>query len=103
VRIIYHITDRQAWDLALASGEYRHPSLTSEGFIHCSLAGQVAATAKRHFKGQRDLVLLEIAEEKVRAKVVHENTSGGTELFPHIYGPLNCDAVTAVQPFDNPA
>ena len=36
---IYHITSRDEWELALANGFYRPPSLATEGFIHASTAG----------------------------------------------------------------
>jgi uncharacterized protein (DUF952 family) len=37
---IYHITSKEAWQNAQAAGYYSHPSLETEGFIHCSEAHQ---------------------------------------------------------------
>ena len=45
VRALFHIVDRTAWQAAAASGEYRPDSLSSEGFVHCSFAEQVAPVA----------------------------------------------------------
>ena len=35
---------------------------------------------------------------KLTSPIREENTEGGDELYPHIYGPLNVDAVVSVQP-----
>jgi uncharacterized protein (DUF952 family) len=106
--MIYHITRRDDWPAAQREGVYRSDSLESQGFIHASTAGQVTQVANVIFKGQTDLVLLCIDESKVRSKVIYEppiNPSTGqpepnvTDLFPHIYGPLNLDAVVRVVDF----
>ena len=98
--IFYHITTPKAWAEAQTAGSYRSDSLTSEGFIHCSKPAQIIATANHYYRGQHGLVLLAIASEQVEAEIRQENTSGGGELFPHIYGPLNLNAVTAIFPFE---
>ena len=97
---ILHITTRDAWEQALSAGAYTTPTLASEGFIHCSEPRQVARVANERFRGRQGLILLEIDPARVGAVVKHENTEGGAELFPHIYGPLNLDAVTRVVPFE---
>ncbi len=76
---------------------YLAPSLTTEGFIHCSNAEQVLRVAEATFKEQIELVLLTFAPEHLKPAVVYENTEGGVELFPHVYGPINRDAVVAVE------
>jgi uncharacterized protein (DUF952 family) len=91
--MIYHIAAREDWDTAKVTGEYTTVSLQSEGFIHCSTAGQVQATANRFFRGRQDLVLLNIDEKKVSAEIKYENLEGGKDLFPHIYGPLPIEAI----------
>lgn len=92
---LFHITTAAAWTAAQAAGHYTHPSLASEGFIHCSTPAQIVATANRFYSGQRGLLLLAIESAKVQAEVRVENLTGGSELFPHIYGVLNLDAVGA--------
>jgi uncharacterized protein (DUF952 family) len=57
---IFHITTRAAWDDAQAAGSYTADSLQTEGFIHCSQAGQVAWVANTRFRGRTDLVLLHV-------------------------------------------
>lgn len=101
--LIYHVTTRQEWEDAERSGEYRVSTrgrtLEEEGFIHCSQGSQVAAIANRFYKGMDDLVLLTIDERLVNPEVRYEPVPGWDEPFPHIYGPLNTDAIVCVTAF----
>jgi len=104
--MILHIARRSEWDSARAGGSYAPPSLAGEGFIHCSTIAQIAHTANRHFRGQRGLAVLCIDESRLKAELKYEppmpalnknENPGG--LFPHLYGPLNLDAVVRVIDF----
>lgn len=88
---IFHVTT----DLGSAkdSGLYSCASLKDEGFIHCCNKDQLAGVLQRYYQGATDLQLLKIATDKLSAKLVYENTAGGQELFPHIYGQINMTAV----------
>ena len=97
--IIYHLSTRAAWQAAAATGAYTADSLVSEGFIHCSTAQQVRATAARIFAGRTDLILLCVDSARVGMEIRYENREGGDNLFPHIYGPLAVAAVVAVDDF----
>ena len=102
--MIYHITTRQAWYEAQQRGEYRAESLESEGFIHCSTQTQVLPVAEKYYQGQQDNLLLVIDPIRLTSELRWEPPSGGApppgvpegELFPHIYGPINLDAVVKV-------
>jgi len=98
--IIFHITTRGAWDAAKAAGTYWPEAFAAEGFIHCSTPAQVVRVADARFRGRRELVLLAINTERVAPEIVYENLEGGPELFPHIYGGLNADAVVEVLEFE---
>jgi uncharacterized protein (DUF952 family) len=97
--VLLHITPRAWWEAAQAAGAYAPPSLEAEGFIHFSTLGQVIATAHRFYSGQTGLVLLEIAADRLPAEVRYEMAGNG-ERFPHLYAPLNLDAVGRVVPFE---
>ena len=97
--MILHITKELDWSAAESSGLYRADSLAAEGFIHCSTLKQVLDTANTLFRGQDGLVLLCIEPEHVVAPILFEDCYESGQLFPHIYGPLNVDAVSAVLPF----
>jgi len=96
---IFHITSRSAWNEAAIIGSYSSDTLSSEGFTHCSTAMQVQRSAQKFFRGKTDLVLLHIAQESIHPEVRYESASSG-ELFPHIYGLLNLDAVIKVEDFE---
>jgi uncharacterized protein (DUF952 family) len=72
--------------------------LANEGFIHCSRPEQVLDVLNRFYSHLPDLVLLWIDPEVVQAEIRWENVDG--EAFPHIYGPLDIDAVIAVGNLD---
>jgi uncharacterized protein (DUF952 family) len=94
---IYHLTRRSAWKAARENGSYSAESLTREGFIHCSKEEQVCRVANSFYHGQHDLVLLEIDPQRLDCEVHWEPGSDKPdELFPHIYGPLNLEAVLRI-------
>lgn len=90
---ILHITQRHEWEKAKNLGTYRSNTLDSEGFIHCSTPIQVLGSANRFFKNQTDLVILKIDIDRVTPEIRYEGVDSNN-LFPHIYGELNIDAVT---------
>jgi uncharacterized protein (DUF952 family) len=104
---IFHIATKMDWDAAGAAGEYAPASLPTEGFIHCSTAEQVIPVANQFYRGQADLLLLVIDTEKLAARLEYEAPSPpdgsppptSAELFPHLYGALNLDAVAQAVEF----
>ena len=88
---IYHIATRADWERSKSTGWYRADTLDSEGFIHCSAEHQVLAVANSLFRGRGDLVLLCIDDSKLNSELRWERSEG--TVFPHVYGPLNTDAV----------
>lgn len=97
--LIYHITQKSDWLAAGGKGFYTAPSLDGDGFIHCSLRNQVSDTAVRYYAGVHGLVLLEIDPEQLTSRWVVE-PSVGEELFPHVYGRINLEAVRRVADFE---
>lgn len=100
---IYHLALREDWEAAVAAGEpYAVSTLGSSldevGFLHCSYAGQVQRIADLVYRGRDDVLLLTIDRGRVRAKVRPEDLTGEGEAYPHIYGPLDLDAVVDVRP-----
>lgn len=95
--LIYHLALRSQWESAVMAGEYRGStlgrSLEEEGFIHCSFARQVQAIADLVYRGRDDVVLLTIDPGLVPAELRYETPDGGSDAFPHIYGPLPIGAV----------
>jgi uncharacterized protein (DUF952 family) len=103
------LTSRADWLAAQQTGEYRAPSLESEGFIHCSTEQQIVRVANSFYARQHGLVLLVIDPSQLKAELrweppAHPNPQADlpptNELFPHIYGPINIEAVTKVLDFE---
>ena len=99
-RLIYHITTRPQWQAAQQAGVYHIASLESDGFIHCSFLHQVLPSARRHFAGQPDLLVLGIDPDRLNAELRIERGTDSPQDFPHIYGEVNLDAVVEVTPLD---
>ena len=95
--MIYHITTNTAWQAALLKGYYETESLFAEGFIHNSSLQQVAGVLDRYYKNATDLILLHIDESKLTFPLKYELAPSVNELFPHIFGPINTDAVVEVK------
>jgi uncharacterized protein (DUF952 family) len=95
---ILHITTEAGWAAAQETGNLVTPSLADEGFIHCSTHAQAQATANRIFTGSGDLLLLELDPARLTAPLKWERATDVGDEFPHIYGPLNLDAVVGTRP-----
>lgn len=106
-RLIYHCALVADWQAAQegrsgqGAGQYtissRGRTLEQEGFVHASYAGQVAGVLQRFYADVTDpMCLLVIDPDKLGVPVIAENLIGGSELFPHIYGPVPVSAVVEV-------
>jgi uncharacterized protein (DUF952 family) len=91
--IIYHITTIAEWEKAKEEGSYKAASFATEGFIHCCTTAQAPGVLERYFLGKTGLVALVIDTEKLTALLKYELAPSINEHFPHIYGPINLDAV----------
>ena len=93
---VYKILPRAEWLKAKAAGSFAGFGIDHrDGYIHLSTAVQAAETARLHFRGQGDLVVLEIETEPLAAMIKWEPSRGGA-LFPHLYGELPTARVGAV-------
>ena len=100
-RVILHIAVRDEWERAVANrAGYVPDRYAIDGFVHCSSPAQVLGPANRLFRGRTDLLLLVIEPARLGARVVEEQGDpGSAETFPHVYGPVDLDAVTRVVAF----
>lgn len=100
--MILHFCPAGDWEAAVPAGEYRAPSLETQGFIHCSTPEQVHLPATLLARGRTDLVLLVLDESKLPVPVVWEDGDppdpSGMQ-FPHLYAPIPVEAVSAVHPW----
>jgi uncharacterized protein (DUF952 family) len=93
---VYKISPRAAWRAAEAAGVFSGaPVDAADGFIHFSAAHQARETARKHFAGQADLVLVGVDADALGEALRWEPSRGG-DLFPHLYGTLPMSAVASV-------
>lgn len=98
--VVFHIISRDSWEAALDQDIYEPEGYGVEGFIHLSTRGQILRPANLLYRGRNDLLLLEISSPALKADLRYEPGSHGEdELFPHLYGALNVDAVRKVHDF----
>ena len=104
---LIHIARTADWQQARRDGSYTTSmlgrTLAQEGFIHASRETQWRETLRRFYAGVREpLTLLVIDQDRLTAPVIEEEGPSG-EAFPHIYGPVNLDAVISTVPISRPA
>jgi len=98
VSLIYKILARSEWDEALASGYFVGSTVDlADGFIHFSTGTQAPATARLHFAGGSDLMLLSVEATRLGETLRWEAARNG-DLFPHLYGPLAVAEVVDARP-----
>lgn len=98
--IIYHITTLTDWKTAQEKGFYESASLKDEGFIHCSMPEQIPGVLQRYFMGKTNLVKLVIDTDKLKSQFIYDWSTSNEDTFPHVYGPINLDAVVEVIPIE---
>ncbi len=95
---VYKIVGRQAWTQAVAAGRFEGAAIDlRDGYIHLSTAAQAQETARLHFHGQADLVVVAFEPEDMGAALKWEASRGG-QLFPHLYGVLDPALAKAATP-----
>jgi glutathione S-transferase len=99
---VYHLALASDWDAAQAAGDYRVSTLgmtlEQQGFIHASRADQWRGVMNRFYADVPEpLVLLEIDPARLTSELKVEYVDEAGDEFPHIYGPLNLDAVVGAR------
>ena len=93
---ICHIVTPDVWEKFEDENEYQAASLKSEGFIHCSYAEQLEGVLQRYYKDAKKVLILTLETEKLTSKLVEEPSTGG-EIYPHIYGAINAEAIIEIK------
>jgi uncharacterized protein (DUF952 family) len=101
--VIFHIAEASDWQAAQVCGDYRVSTrgrtLADEGFIHAARREQVPAVAEAFYADAGPLLLLSIDPARLSAPVHDDEVAPGI-VFPHIYGPIDLEAVVAVEPLE---
>jgi uncharacterized protein (DUF952 family) len=94
--IAFHLVPVVAWDAAPRDEPFRAASLDDEGFVHLTHRSadlvDVANAFYRNVPGPH--VVLTIDLDRVTSSWRYD----GDERYPHVYGPLDREAITEVRP-----
>ncbi|MBG1232952.1 DUF952 domain-containing protein [Aestuariivirga litoralis] len=95
---IFKIIDKAAYELASQKGRFEGAEIDlKDGYIHFSSGTQMQETARRHFAGRANLMLLAVDAEALGEALKWEASRGG-QLFPHLYGVLEMRHVVWAKP-----
>ena len=93
---IFHIVKPDVWKNFENMNFYEADSLQTEGFIHCSFRDQLETVLQRYYKDAEKVLILEIDPTKLTSRLIEE-PSTNNEIYPHIYGKINRQAIIAVK------
>jgi uncharacterized protein (DUF952 family) len=95
--VLFHLVAGAYYRDCDSTAPYTPESFADEGFIHCTDGlDNVTAVGNRYYKDDRRMyVVLVIERSKVAADIKYEDPDG---IYPHIYGPLNRDAISDILP-----
>tara|TARA_Y100000992_G_scaffold166864_1_gene112135 strand:+ start:328 stop:690 length:363 start_codon:yes stop_codon:yes gene_type:complete len=91
MRYVYKVLTQDEWEKASIDGYINTALDAMDGFVHFSLAKQLALTIRSYFDQYETLVLLQVETDKLCDRLVFEE-SGSNERdgkFPHLYGKLD--------------
>ncbi|WDE13143.1 DUF952 domain-containing protein [Thalassomonas haliotis] len=93
---IYLLSSKAEYQQAQHNGELTRDSLAEEGFIHASPKHQLSRIANKYHTTTIEPLVMVVDKSRITNEVKWEPATGG--LYPHIYGPLNMDAVIRTVP-----
>lgn len=94
--LIYHFTTLDQWEKAQDIGFYEPENFAKEGFIHCCTESQIKGVMARYYTTHQNLIKLIIDPARLTHRLLFELSPTLKEEFPHIYGPLNIEAVVQI-------
>lgn len=91
----YHLVPREEYERQNPAADYLPAAFDADGFIHLTEgADELALTGNRYYRDDpRPFLAVVIDLERVQAPVRYEDPR---RVYPHIYGPLNRDAIVEV-------
>jgi uncharacterized protein (DUF952 family) len=100
--ITFHLVPREVWDAQRTKPVYEPEAFDADGFVHCTDGEDaVIDTANRYYQGDgREYAVLSVDTDRLTAPVRYEDP---LRMFPHVYGPIETSAVTAVRSVERDA
>src|SRR4051812_1513103 len=96
ISMIFHVCTAEEWHQHQDFLFYQPANFSEVGFIHCCYERQLAGVLERYFKGRKNLLLLYLEERRLGANIMYE-AGPNKEIFPHVYGTLNKDAIVKIE------
>lgn len=93
---IYLLMTASDIEAAKQQGSWVSASFATEGFIHASPYEQLSRVANKHYRQKVDVCVVSVRVAQLKSELRWEPAAGS--LYPHIYGPLNWDAVDQIRP-----
>ena len=102
MRLAYHGTPKRYFESLDPGQSYVPGDFEKDGFIHTTEGREaVSITLTKYYKASPGpWVVLYIDQDRVTSPVRYDDPA---EVFPHIYGPLNRDAIVAVKAVERAA
>ena len=96
-RYAFHYTSASYFDKFAPGEDYTPPEFAEEGFIHSTDGAEnMAKVANAIYKDDpREFLVLYIDKTRVTSPIKYEDPD---KIYPHIYGPLNADAIVDRRP-----
>ncbi len=95
--LIYKIVPRAEWQAS--SGDYDGSARDkADGFLHFSTAAQLPETLRLYYADQDDLMLVAVDADACGDALKWEYSPSRGEAFPHLYAPLEPDAIKWAKP-----
>ncbi len=97
MNITYHLVSKDYFESLDAGSDYIPAPFAKDGFIHCTDApDEMARVANLFYNSDPSPHLyLYVDKDRVRAPIRYEDPD---HKYPHIYGPLNRDAIISIRP-----
>lgn len=93
---IYLLMTRSEIETASQQGTWVSATFPAEGFIHASPYDQLGRVANKHYRQKVDVCVVCVRVDRLQSELRWEPAAGS--LYPHIYGPLNWNAVDGILP-----
>jgi uncharacterized protein (DUF952 family) len=99
--VIFHLATAADWATAQETGAYTTStigvSLEQEGFIHASRGDQWEEVRRRYYSEVEEPLVLLVIDPDLLTSPWREDPVG-EDTYPHVYGPINPDAVVTAVP-----
>lgn len=102
MRLTHHATPRAYFEALDPSEPYLPVDFETDGFVHCTDGAEALSTVLTTYYRDEpgDWVVLYLDAERITSTVRYDDPAN---LYPHVYGPINRDAIIAVKEIDRAA